>query len=91
MSLRSALGASRRRLVRQLVTESLALSMTGGAIGLLLATWAIRPLLALTTLPRADEVSLDLPVFLFTLFAAMLGPDWPSVSRPGGDRLPDPI
>ncbi len=71
LSLRSALGASRGRLLRQLLTESLALSLAGGAVGFAIAAWTIEPLLTLTALPRAREASLDLSVFLFTLVAAL--------------------
>jgi len=53
--------------VRQLLTESLVLALCGGALGLAAGRWAIDPLLALTVLPRAPEVSLDGWVLLFAL------------------------
>ena len=72
LSVRSALGASRSRIVRQLVTESVVLSMCGGAAGLVLATVALKPLLALAPMPRIDEITIDGPVLFFTLAAALL-------------------
>jgi predicted permease len=68
-AIRIALGAGRARLLRQLVTESLLLSITGGALGLLLAFWGTKAALASlpSALPRADEVGIDLRVLLFTL------------------------
>ena len=67
INLRAALGASRSRIARQLLTESLVLALCAGALGLAAGRWAIDPLLALTVLPRAPEVSLDGWVLLFAL------------------------
>jgi putative ABC transport system permease protein len=68
ISLRAALGAGRARLVRQLLTESLVLSILGGAAGLGLAYWMIRGLLAAVPegLPVFGEVGLDRGVLLFS-------------------------
>src|SRR5690606_27133796 len=67
-AVRSAIGAGRGRLTRQLLTESLLLAMAGGAVGLALAAWGTRVLLALapSDLPRLGDVALDLDVVLFT-------------------------
>ena len=73
-SVRAALGASRSRLVSQLLTESLLLSFIGGAIGVLIAAvgtgWAIAHLPQ--WLPRTNEISIDVRVLLFSLGAAIL-------------------
>jgi predicted permease len=68
-AMRAALGASRGRLLRQLLTESLLLSVAGGALGLLLAWWATTVALGKLpmALPRSGEVALDARVLLFTL------------------------
>lgn len=67
LAIRSALGASRGRLVRQNLTESLVLSITGGFIGLLLVTWSIKLISSLTPawMMRMQEISVDLRVLLF--------------------------
>ena len=68
MAIRAALGASRWRVVRQLLIESVLLSVVGGAIGLLLAVWWSDLLIALgkDDIPRATHVSLDWRVLLYT-------------------------
>ncbi|WP_224361022.1 ABC transporter permease [Hyalangium versicolor] len=74
LSIRAALGAVRRRLVRQFFTESLLLAVSGGVLGLLLAMWGLDALLALTrdNLPRVADVHLDGGVMLFTLGTSVL-------------------
>ena len=68
-AIRTALGATRSRVIRQLLIESVLLSGLGGALGLLLALWGVKAVLGVLpgALPRAGEVSLDLRVLLFTL------------------------
>lgn len=67
-AIRAALGANRAQLVRQLITESLVLSVAGGALGLGLAKWALSPVLAVlpASLPRTENIGLNVPVLLFT-------------------------
>jgi putative ABC transport system permease protein len=68
IAVRAALGAGRNRIIRQLLTESLLLAVLGGALGILLASWGTKALLALapTNLPRLNGVHLDLRVLLFS-------------------------
>ncbi|HEX2444417.1 MAG TPA: ABC transporter permease [Vicinamibacterales bacterium] len=69
IAIRTALGAGRRRIVTQMLAESLVLAFAGGAIGLLLAYGAIGPLQALNagSIPRIDDVAIDGRVLAFTL------------------------
>ncbi|HTG84797.1 MAG TPA: ABC transporter permease [Gemmatimonadales bacterium] len=84
-SIRAAIGAGGGRIARQLLTESLLLSLTGGALGLLLQQWFVAGLLALSPpeLPRLAAVRLDRWVLGFTLLVAIatavlfgLAPAW---------------
>jgi putative ABC transport system permease protein len=73
-AIRTAIGAGRGRLVRQLLTESLLLSAVGGALGIVLAAWALGPLLHLAPpeIPRLSDTRIDPAVLLFTLAASTL-------------------
>ncbi|MBZ5534539.1 MAG: ABC transporter permease [Acidobacteriia bacterium] len=74
IAIRSALGASRSRIVRQLLTESVLLSLLGGVFALLLTLWGTNGLLALSpqNLPRLSGVHLSAHVFAFTAIASLL-------------------
>jgi len=88
--IRTALGAGRGAIVRQLLTESILISLAGGAVGLLIAWWGTSLLVALKpdNLPRLHEINVDLRVFAFTVGISVLTglvfgllPAWTS-SRP---------
>ena len=71
-ALRSALGAGRRRLVGQLLTESVLLAFAGGALGLVVAYWGVEGLLAIAppSIPRLTDVQIDWRVALFAVSAS---------------------
>jgi putative ABC transport system permease protein len=74
MAIRIALGASRRRLILQLLNESLVLSLLGGAVALLMVSWVTELLLRLVpaSIPRLHEVGLDGSVLFFTFGVSLL-------------------
>ncbi len=100
LALRTALGADRRRLARQLLTESAILGLAGGAAGLLLALPVLRLLttFAARFTPRANEIEIDGAVLLFTLAASLITglifgaapaltrPDLNGALKDGGER-----
>lgn len=91
LALRVALGAGRARILQQLITENLLLSVLGGVAGLTLAHWGLDALRAYASgfLPRAEEISISTPVLFFTagisLLTGLLFGAWPRL--PGGGAL----
>jgi predicted permease len=73
-AVRTALGASRRRVIRQLTTESMLLGAAAGVLGLLLAAWGTHLALSLlpSAVPRAYEIGVDLRVLAFTTIVSLL-------------------
>ena len=74
LAIRVALGASRWRVVRQLLTESWLLGLAGGSFGLLIAFWAVPVILSFAPqeLPRLNQIGLDYRVVLFAIGASLL-------------------
>ena len=74
ISLRAALGATRARLLRQLLTESLLLAVSGGVLGLVLSALSLQLLVSFAAryTPRAQEIGIDLNVLFFTLGVSVL-------------------
>lgn len=74
MAIRAALGASRARVLRQLLTESVVLAVIGGAIGVMLGLWFTELLVWLSPpdTPRFDQITLDLRVLIFALLISTL-------------------
>ncbi len=74
LAIRAALGAGRRRLIRQMLTESLVLAFAGGIAGLLVAAWGIQALqsLAPSNVPHLSAVRIDTPIVVYTALAALV-------------------
>jgi len=74
MAIRLAIGATRGRLVKQLLTENILLALLGGSLGLVVTQPAMKAIIALSpaSLPRAGEINIDARVLLFTLLISLL-------------------
>ena len=96
LAIRSALGASRWSIIRQLLVESAVLFLLGGALGLLVAMWSLAGMssLGVDDLPRSQSIGLDFNVFAFTLGSAVLSgllfglvPAWQASRTHASDAL----
>ena len=73
IAVRTAIGGSRGRIIRQLIIESVVLACLGGAAGVLVASWGVSALSGMVTgLPRAAGIGVDLPVLLFALGISLM-------------------
>jgi putative ABC transport system permease protein len=75
IAVRAAMGANRFRIVRQMLTESVVLALLGGGLGLLIASWGTRALIALVptgTIPTGLEIGMNSRVLLFALIVSLL-------------------
>jgi putative ABC transport system permease protein len=74
IAIRSALGAGRMRIIRQLLSETVVLGLLGGLLGILLAYWGVRGLSSLlpTNMPRANEIHVDAFVLIFALLLSIV-------------------